>query len=290
METFEEKRVIDICFCNSTIKELNEIIEAELLKDDADLELIDECCRVLELINAEVFDSGSGFNAEAIHTAEAIIKKYNSQKYQKIILSASCAVLLGAVAGATLLFNGDSKIDRGENLRVEATENIRSESAESTSEKQSTENKATTTQATRVKKLKVMQPYDNSSLVFDNRASINLDGFYIYVEMLDGSRYSVIPSECQYEVLETAEDGATRVRVTYNGFETFITVTVSVPEITTEYIDYDDYYEDDYDYCDGCVDDFWASDDELFTEEETSATIEENAVEETSSAESEEAN
>ena len=267
MGALTENKVIDICFCNSTIKELNEIIETELLKEDADLELIDECCKVLELINEEV--TGLGFNTQAVHSAEAIIRKYNSQKYKKIMLSASCAVLIGALVSVTFIGDGDSKIDRGENLKGEVTQNIKAESIESTSQKPTEEkNYVTTTRVRRVKRLKVMQPYSNSSLVFNNRDSINLEGFYIYVEMLDGSRYSVVPSECQYEVLETAEDGATRVRVTYDGFETFINVTVSVPEITTtEYIgcdDCDDWWEDDF-----------FDDDYMFTEEETSDTIEE---------------
>ncbi len=271
MGALTENKVIDICFCNSTIKELNEIIEEELLKDDVDIELIDECCKVLELINEEV--TGSGFNTQAVHSAEAIIRKYNSQKYKKIMLSASCAVLLGAVVSVTLIGNGDSKIDRGENLRGEVTQNIKAESIESTSQKPTEENNyVTTTYVSRVKRLKVMQPYSNSSLVFNSRDSINLEGFYIYVEMLDGSRYSVVPSECQYEVLETAEDGSTRVRVTHYGFETFINVTVRVPEITTT----------ENDICDEEFDtEIDIFDEESFTECETSATNEETAGEET---------
>ena len=276
MGALTENKVIDICFCNSTIKELNEIIETELLKSDADLELIDECCRVLELINEEV--TGSGFYAHAVHSAEAIIRTYNAEKYKKIILSASCAVLLGTVVGVTLISGGESKINRGENLKGEATENIKTESFESTSKKTletEEDNYISTTQVNRVKTLKVMQPYDNRSLIFDNRSSINLDNFYIYVEMLDGRIFSVIPSECQYEVLETAEDGATRVKVTYNGYETFIYVAVSVPEMTTTEFNYD--YNYDWD-CD-CNDDVF-EDDYMFTDEETSAKIEETNVSE----------
>lgn len=266
LKKIAENKLIDICFCNSTIKELNEIIEAELLKEDADLELIDECCKVLEIVNQEV--SGAELTKETVHSAEQIIRRYNSQKYKKVMISASCAVLLGAIASVTFFYSGDSKIDLGENLKGEATQNIKVETIESTSKKQyDKNNNVTTTHISRVKRLKVMQPYSNSSLVFNNRDSINLEGFYIYVEMLDGRRYSVVPSECQYEVLETAEDGATRVRVTYDGFETFINVTVSVPEITTtEYIGCDD--------CDDSWEDDLFDDDYMFTEEETSDTIE----------------
>ena len=138
MGALTENKVIDICFCNSSIKELNEIIEEELLKDDVDIELIDECCKDLELINEEV--TGSGFNTQAVHSAEVIIRKYNSQKYKKIMLSASWAVLLGVVVSVTLIGNGDSKIDRGENLKGELTQNIKAESIESTSQKPTEEN------------------------------------------------------------------------------------------------------------------------------------------------------
>ncbi|MBO7179661.1 MAG: hypothetical protein J6V78_04910 [Clostridia bacterium] len=265
MKTLTENTVLDICFYNSTIRELNEIIEAELLKEDADLELIDECCEILELINAEVFNSS--VRSEAVHNAEAIIRKYNSQKYKKIMLSASCAVVLGALTSVTFLSGGNNKIDLGENLKGDATENIKTEYFETTSQKTtSSKNVASTTRLNQVKNLKVMQPYDNSSLVFNNRDSINLDNFYIYVEFVDGRRFSVPSSECQYEVLETADDGATTVRVTYDGFETFINVTVSVPEITTT--------EYDYDYDCDCDDDVF-DDDYMFTEDETSVTIEE---------------
>jgi hypothetical protein len=69
-------------------------------------------------------------------------------------------------------------------------------------------------------------------------------------------------------VLETEEDGATRVKVTYSDYEAFIYVTVRMPEVyTTEY-----YYPD----CD-CDDDVF-DDDFMFTDDETSATMEETIV------------
>lgn len=228
-----ENTVADIYFLNSTIRELNEIIETELLKEEADLDLVDECCSVLELINSELFKSE--MKIETIYSAEAIIRKYNSQKYKRLITVASCAVILGAFTGAAILTKPGTEIDRGEHLKVEATESIKNETFEFTKQPTTTERKVvTTTRLNEVKTLKVMQPFNGQSIVFENRESINLDDFYIYVECSNGKRFSVIPSECQFEVLETAEDGTTSVRVVYNGFETFINVTVNVEETSSE--------------------------------------------------------
>lgn len=261
MENKTTKVIDDIYFCSSVIDELNEIIEEELKKDAlADLALIDDCCAALEVLNGNVY------NEEVIvscFNALNVIRKYNSERNKRVLLSASCLVLISAIAATAALTRDKPKTEQGEFLSAKASESVVSEAIEDTTKKS-----ASTTRVTQVKKLKVMQPLGESKMVFDNREEINIEGFYVYVEYLDGRRYSVPSSECGFEVLETADDGATRVKVTYSGYETFIYVTVRMPEVyTTEY-----YYPD----CD-CDDDIFG-DDFMFTEEESSAIIEETTV------------
>ncbi len=266
LENKTTKVINDMYFCSSVIDELNEIIEEELKKDAlADLDLIDDCCAALEILNGNVYNEKvlvSCFNALQI------IKKYNSERSKRILLSASCLVLISAIAATAALTRDKPKTEQGEFLSAKASESVVSEAIEDTTKKT-----GSTTRMTQVKQLKVMQPLGESKMVFDNREEINIEDFYFYVEYLDGRRYSVPSSECSFEVLETEEDGATRVKVTYSGYEAFIYVTVRMPEVyTTEY-----YYPD----CD-CDDDVF-DDDFMFTEDETSATMEETIAEEETS-------
>ena len=236
MGALTENKVIDICFCNSAKKELNNIIEAELQKGEfADLDLIDDCCNALELINADLYNGEECFNSSL--SVLGIIRKYNLERNKKILLSASCLVVVGALTSVMLFMKKAPEINKGEILTVKASESVKIEQFETITEKEkntSTVFGNSTTRLNEVKKLKVMQPLGSGKLVFESREAINLDSFYIYVECVDGKRFSVVPSECQFEILETAEDGATIVKVMYNGFETYINVTVSVEGISEE--------------------------------------------------------
>lgn len=260
----------DIYYCNSVTDELNDIIEEELKKgENADFDLIDDCCRALEILNGNLSGETEVFSC---FDAVKIIKKHNAERNKKILLSASCFVLISAVAVAVAFTKGDSTPKKSEISSGKANESVVLAQAEKTT-LNSNEKELYTSQKNRVKKLKVMQPLGEGKMIFDNRDEINIDDFYVYVEFVDGGRYSVLPSECGYEVLETADDGATRVRVTYSGYETFIYVTVRMPEIYTT-----EYYYPDWE-CEDNGHDFF--DDDLFTEDETSATIKETLAEET---------
>lgn len=235
----------DTLFYNSLIDELNELIENELSKsyEEIDAELIDECCLALESVYTLL--NGEELSFENVVSLSSIVKKYKLQKRRRVAVSVACAAAVILIAG-TANFSTDSEILAEGNVfkaaigkLEELIKNERASVTESTTETEATQPDSAVTETTEattvvndvntIQGIYIILP-DGINRVYKSVGEIDLSSAIVGVNYSDGNTSSVNINECKVSISEPAEDGETKITVSYKGFKSAVYVTVLTEE------------------------------------------------------------
>lgn len=256
MRTSLEKNFIksenmnDENFYNSLIEELNTIIEEELSKnyEEINAEVVDDCCLALNSIYE--LKNGEGEEFTNITNINSIVKKYNLHQRKKVVVSVACAAVAVFAIGVSGFTAGSETVAEGNIFKTalgrfeeflkneEATEIVTTEPPETTEEKtteiQTTEeyvslhNSLPEVTQKQIKGISVVLAPGSTGL-YHSVEEINLKNTFVRVDYFNGENETISISNCTVEVGEPKTDGETKITISYNGFETYIYVTV-LPE------------------------------------------------------------
>ncbi|MBQ6935496.1 MAG: hypothetical protein IJN49_03005 [Clostridia bacterium] len=256
MKTSLEKNFIksenmsDEKFYNSLIEELNKIIEEELSKnyEEINAEVIDDCCLALQSIYE--LQNGDGEEFTNITNINSIVKKYNLYQRKKTVVSVACAAVAVFAIGVTSFTLSSETVAEGNVFKAalgrfeelfkneEPTKTVTTEPPESTksetTEIQTTEeyislhNSLPEVTEKQIKGISVILTPGSTGL-YHSVEEINLKNTFVRVDYLNGENETINISQCTVTIGEPKMDGETKVTVSYNGFETYIYVTV-LPE------------------------------------------------------------
>lgn len=245
----------DELFYDSVIAELEELIEAELSKEPAEIddELIDGCCIAIEnLYSAKTGEENKAY--DIFIDIEAIIKQQRRRIRTVYTTSAACAAVAVLCAVISLRFsavNEQSYLSQyessgdyektetnGSNNNVEesvtppfsqTTENITTVEPISTTEQIVTDNviPSVTEPIPMIYKMELLLAPGGSLMVSDeSQIEMVLANSFIVVTYTDESVEYVSIDECQVEIGTRDENGEVKVTITYKNMSTDIYVTI----------------------------------------------------------------
>ncbi|MBQ4103506.1 MAG: bacterial Ig-like domain-containing protein [Clostridia bacterium] len=231
----------DALFYNSLIKELNDIIENELSKsyEEINAEIIDECCLALESVYSLL--NGETVELKEITNINSIINKYNLSRRKKLTVSVACAAATVLVVGmANFSVNNETvaegnifktalgrfeELIKNEKLTEVTTEEVSETTTKLVSEQTTTPVEVKATENNTIKNIYLIFP-PGTNHIYKNASEINLSNVNVGVDYITGESEVINISDCSVTIGKSAEDGETKIMVSYKGAETCIYVTV----------------------------------------------------------------